>query len=108
LILPTHNLVSGEPNLYFSRLAEELNYYTRFSAFITSDQLSIPEVPFSVNSNEVLLTTSTVNDYYASLMEAKRLPQYYTNFDNANPSKSKRMSIFKVQKMDMIEIPSLS
>jgi hypothetical protein len=106
LILPTKNLVSGEPNHYFSRLAEELNYYTRFSAFITSPQLSIPEVPFSVHENELLLTTSTLKHYYASLMEAKRLPEYYTTFDNANPKhKPSRIHVLKVQKLDMIGIP---
>ena len=107
LILPTKNLVTGEPNHYFARLAEELNYYTRFSAFIMSPQLSIQEVPFAVNDNELLLTTSTLKHYYGALMEAKRLPEYYTTFDNANPKhKPSRIRILKVQKLDMIGIPS--
>jgi hypothetical protein len=106
LILPKHNLVSGEPNRYFSRLAEELTYYTRFSTFITSPQLLIPEVPFSVNQDELLLTYSTVHEYYASLMEPKRLPEYYTTFDNANPIPTPySLTYLKVQKKGMIEIP---
>jgi len=106
LILPTKNLVTGEPNHYFARLAEELNYYTRFSAFIMSPQLSIQEVPFAVNENELLLTTTTLKHYYGALMEAKRLPEYYTTFDNANPKhKPSRIHILHVQKLDMIGIP---
>ena len=105
LILPKHNLVTRQPNQYFSRLAEELKYYTRFSTFIMNPQLLIPEVPFSVNPNELLLTYSTVHQYYESLMEPKRLPEYYTTFDNANPKhKPYKLSILKVKKGKMITI----
>ena len=105
LILPKKHLVTGQPNQYYSRLAEELNYYTRFSTFITSPQLSIPDVPFAVNDNEFLLTSSTVRNYYASLMEAKRLPEYYTTFDNANPKHNPgKLGILKVKKMEMVTL----
>jgi hypothetical protein len=105
LILPKHNLVTRQPNQYFSRLAEELKYYTRISTFIMNPQLLIPEVPFSVHSNELLLTYSTVHQYYASLMEPKRLPEYYTTFDNANPKhKPYKISILKVKKGKMITL----
>jgi len=105
LILPKHNLLTKQPNDYFSRLAEELNYYTRFSTFIMSPQLLIPEVPFSVHENELLLTYSMIHSYYASLMEAKRLPEYYSTLDNANPKHTPyTMKILKVQKMNMITL----
>lgn len=105
LILPRYNLVTKQPNQYFSRLAEELKYYTRFSTFIMNPQLLIPEVPFSVNADELLLTYSTVHQYYASLMEPKRLPEYYTTFDNANPKHTPyKITILKVKKDKMITL----
>ena len=70
-----------------------------------SPQLLIPDVPFSVNENEVLLTYSMVHSYYASLMEPKRLPEYYSTFDNANPKHTPyKMAILKVQKMNMVTL----
>jgi hypothetical protein len=105
LILPKKNLVTGQPTQYFSRLADELNYYSRFSTFITSPQLLIPDVPFAVNDNELLLTTSTVKNYYATLMEAKRMPEYYTTFDNANPKPVPgRLTVLNVKKLGMITL----
>ena len=71
--------------IYFSKLANEINYYPRITSFITSPQLLIPNVPFSLHENELLLMGSMVETYYNELMEPKRLNEHYTTYDNANP-----------------------
>ena len=86
IIIPKYNLVTGKPNRYFYNLANELNHYTRLSTFITQPQLRIPDLPFSVNDNEVLLMGFMVESYYQELMDPQRLPDYYSTYDNANPT----------------------
>jgi len=103
LIVPKQNLVDNKPNQYFSRLANELNHYVRLSTFITKPQLLIQNIPYSVNDNEILLTSSMVESYHNELMEAKRLRPYYTTYDNANPNYP-GIKRFRVVKKDYIVI----
>jgi hypothetical protein len=85
-VIPKYNLVTGKLNRYFYNLANELNHYARISTFITQSQLRIPDLPFSVNKDEVLLMRFMVESYYRELMDVKRLPEYYSTYDNANPT----------------------
>ena len=103
LVIPRINLVSGKPNHYFSKLANELNHHIRLSTFITKPQWNIPAVSFSVNENELLLIGSTIDSYFAELLEPKRLPDYYTTYDNANP-KIRWSVVFKAIKLKKIII----
>ena len=89
--------------IYFSKLANEINYYPRITTFITNPQLLIPNIPFSLHKNEVLLMGSMVKSYYSELMEPKRLNTHYTTYDNANPTIISAL-MFKVTKLNMIVI----
>lgn len=103
LIIPRYNLVDGKMNRYFYRLANELNHYARISTFVTKSQLRIPDLPFSVNDNEVLLMGFMVEAYYKELMEPKRLSKYYSTYDNANPTVD-LLLLLKVVKLGYIKI----
>jgi hypothetical protein len=103
LIIPRNNLVDGKLNRYFFRLANELNHYARISTFVTKSQLRIPDLPFSVNDNEVLLMGFMVESYYKELMEPKRLPAYYSTYDNANPTVD-LLLLLKIEKLGYIKI----
>jgi hypothetical protein len=63
LLVSKTNLITGKPNHYFSRLADELNHYARLSSFVMSSQLLIPTVPFLASENELILMRSMVEDY---------------------------------------------
>lgn len=83
LQLPKLNLLTRVPNNYFSKLAQELNQYIRYSTFILKPQLLIPKIPFSLNDDEMVLTASTIDSYFLNLNEPKRLLSHYTTYDNA-------------------------
>ncbi len=106
LLVSNTNLLTGKPNHYFSRLANELNHYVRLSSFVMSSQLLIPTVPFLAAENELILMRSMVEEYFLNLAEAKKLPEYYTTYDNANPKITivRAIAYFNVIKMDMIII----
>jgi hypothetical protein len=100
LILPKRNLKTNEPNHYLSRLANELNHYSRISTFIVKPQLRMETVPFSVQEQEVILVHSMVKDYYHELTEPKRIP---SNYDTANLEIQVKI-YFKVEKIGNIII----
>ena len=98
----TNNKLITTPT-YYSKLANEINHYPRIATFITSPQLLIPDLPFSLHENEVLLMGSMVQAYYNELMEPKRLNDHYTTYDNVNPIVSSS-SLFIVTKLGFIKI----
>jgi hypothetical protein len=106
LIVSKTNLLTGKTNQYFSKLANELNHYVRLSSFIMKPQLLIPTVHYIALDNELILMRSMVDEYFSNLADAKKLPEYYTTYDNANPKiiVSRAISYFNVIKMDKITI----
>jgi hypothetical protein len=106
LILPKINLLTGKTNQYFARLADELNHYVRLASFVVSPQLLIPTVPFASLDHELILMRSMVEEYFTTLADAKKIPEYYTTYDNANPKiiVSRAIAYFNVIKMHKIVI----
>jgi hypothetical protein len=100
LILPRYHLKTGEPNHYFARLANELNHYSRISTFVVKPQLRMESIPFFVETQELILVHSMVEDYYRDLTEPKRIASSY---DTANVDVQVKV-YFKVKKIDYIII----
>jgi hypothetical protein len=93
LCLPKINLLSGELNkpLYFARMADELIRYKRIRLFLLEPKkyLTITNVDYSVNDDELILLQSILyGDYFDDLIPFE-MNQYIQNigFDEANPSK---------------------
>ena len=69
-------------------------------------QLLIPTLLYSALDNELILMRSMVEEYFSKLADAKKLPDYYTTYDNANPKiiVSRAIAYFNVIKMGKITI----
>ena len=69
LILPKSN--------YIAKLANELNHYKRISSFVIKSQLMMPEIPYSLQDQEMILIHSMADSYYQELTEPKRIPSQF-------------------------------
>ena len=62
---------------YYPKLANELNHYKRISSFVIKPQLMIPELPYSLQDQELILIHSMADSYYQELTEPKRIPSQF-------------------------------
>jgi hypothetical protein len=99
VLIPEINLVTGSPNNYFKRMATELNRYTRISTFILNPQLYIPDTPFSLHPQEMILIGHSAETYLNELKEPRRTPATY---DNAVAFHQEKIINFTVKKLNMI------
>jgi len=72
LVLP-----KSDYKAYIAKLANELNHYKRISSFVLKSQLMMPELPYSLQDQEMILIHSMADSYYQELTEAKRIPSQF-------------------------------
>ena len=98
ILIPETNLVTGNPNNYFQRMATEMNRYTRISTFILNPQLYIPETPFHLHDHEMILVGHSAESYLNELREPRRTSTY----DNAVAFHQEKIINFIVKKLNRI------
>jgi hypothetical protein len=101
VMIPEINLVTRRPNNYFKRMANELNRYTRISTFILNPQLYIPETPFSLQDQEMILIGHSAESYLDELKEPRRIPP---NYDIAVAFHQEKIINFTVKKLHKIKL----
>jgi len=80
---------------YIAKLANELNHYKRISSFVIKSQLMMPELPYSLQDQEMILIHSMADSYYQELTEAKRIP---SQFDTVSKEVDTKLYV-KVKKL---------
>jgi hypothetical protein len=80
---------------YYPKLANELNHYKRISSFVIKSQLMMPELPYSLQDQEMILVHSMAESYYQELTEPKRIP---SQFDTVSKEVDAKLYI-KVKKL---------
>lgn len=101
VLIPEFNLVTGNPNNYFKRMAVELNRYTRVATFILNPQLYLPDTPFALQPQEMILIGHSAESYLNELKEPRRAPATY---DTAVAFHQEKIINFTVKKLNMIYI----
>ena len=82
-------------------MANELNRYTRISTFILNPQLYIPETPFSLQDQEMILIGHSAESYLDELKEPRRTP---SNYDIAVAFHQEKIINFTVKKLHKIKL----
>jgi hypothetical protein len=85
---------------YLPKLANELNHYKRISSFVIKSQLMMPELPYSLQDQEMILVHSMADAYYQELTEPKRIP---SQFDTVSKDVDTKLYV-KVKKLYYIII----
>jgi len=85
---------------YIAKLSNELNHYKRISSFVLKSQLMMPELPYSLQDQEMILIHSMADSYYQELTEPKRIP---SQFDTVSKDVDTKLYV-KVKKLYYIII----
>lgn len=110
LVVPKTNLINGNNNetVYFIKLADELLRYNRIKLFMFEPKsyLSISELKYNLNDNEIVLLQSLLSqDYFEDLVpEVRNKYIKYNTYDNANPAYTRLETVVKVAKEQEEEV----
>jgi hypothetical protein len=93
LILPTSNLITGEPSQYFEKIADELVRYTRMRSIFLSptSHFGINTTGYNLNADEIMLLESSLKDYFKELSHGKVARNDNVSvsvYDDVNPQRS--------------------